>query len=121
MLTEQLNEQLTNKAQELKAAFSAEASGATIPANYYVLETNAWVPDSPGTTAIFVPQAGTLWIAYLYSNALAKSIFVWHQGGTTTPIELGLNNNIPVGPWDAIVYQLADPSNDMIKLGYAYE
>jgi hypothetical protein len=40
-----------------------------------------------------------------------------HQSGTTTPINPG-ENNIAVNTGDAIVYQLANPGSDSIKLGY---
>jgi hypothetical protein len=40
-----------------------------------------------------------------------------HQGGTTTPINPG-ENSIPFGVNDSIVYQLANPGTDSIKLGY---
>jgi hypothetical protein len=120
MLTEQQNEQLTKKAQELKSAFSAAASGAAIPSSYYVLETNIFYPNSDGWTFIAVPQAGTLWIGYEWVSNPAQSIYVWHQAARITAIEPGLNNYIPVRALDAIVYQLANPSTDMIRLGWGY-
>lgn len=82
----------------------------------------AWITITnldPGSTWIVLPQSGVLWIFYEYSNAPAESIQVWHQGGATTPINLGANE-IQVGDGDAIVYTLANPAQDMIKLVYQY-
>lgn len=46
-------------------------------------------------------------------------IEIWHQGGSTTPINLG-QNVISVGPNDFLVYQLGNPGADTIKVGYQY-
>jgi hypothetical protein len=86
---------------------------ATFPATYWLTYLN----PSPGWTQIIVPSSGTLWVYYSYSQVPATKIYVFHQGGTTTPINLG-ENSIPVGVNDSIVYQLANPGTDSIKLGY---
>jgi hypothetical protein len=103
--------EIQKKAKEL-ATIKATAG---MPATYWISVTNL----QPGATWIVVPQAGNLWIYYEYSNAPAQSIMVWHQGGTTTPINLGANQ-IQVGASDMIMYTLANPGSDMIKLGYQY-
>ncbi len=104
-------------AQDFKASLAkaAEKSGATIPADYWITVTNL----DPGSTWISLPQSGTLWIFYEWSNAPAQSIYVWHQGGSTTPINPG-QNEIAVNQWDLIIYTLANPGGDQIKLGYQY-
>ena len=71
----------------------------------------------PGWTYIVVPAAGNLWAYYEYGSAPAAQIYVWHQGGSTTPIALG-ENNIQVGAQDMIMYQLTNPGADLIKVGY---
>lgn len=93
-----------------KAKLSKTSS--SFPNTYWISITNI----EPGWTFIVVPGAGNLWVFYEYQTP-AEQIYVWHQGGTTTPINPG-ENNIPVGAGDTIVYQLANPGNDSIKLGY---
>lgn len=104
--------------QDFKASLS-KAAGAkadtTNPPNYWITLTNL----DPGATWISLPQSGNLWIFYEWSNAPAQSIYVWHQGGATTPIEPG-PNIIAVNEWDIIIYTLANPGGDVIKLGYQY-
>jgi len=105
-------------AEAFKASVSKAAgdqADAGIPADYWITLTNL----GPGTTWISLPQSGNLWIFYEWSNAPAQSIEVWHQGGGSTPINPG-QNTIAVNQWDLIVYTLADPGNDQIKLGYQY-
>ncbi|HYI13183.1 MAG TPA: hypothetical protein VEK57_29320 [Thermoanaerobaculia bacterium] len=88
-------------------------AGADFPSTYWLTITNF----NPGWTLIGVPSAGTLWVFYEWSNEPAAQIYVWHQGGATTPINGGANT-IPVQSGDAIMYQLNDPVNDGIKLAY---
>ena len=87
--------------------------GPADPATYWITITNL----QPNSTWIVVPSAGTLWLFYEWSNNPASSIEVWHQGGSTTPVQPG-ENNIAVGANDIIMYTLANPGSDMIKLGY---
>ena len=84
----------------------------TFPPTYWLTYLN----PSPGYTYIVVPKAGTLWVYYGYQQP-AKQIYVWHQGGSTTPINPG-ENTITVGSGDLILYQLNNPSTDVIKIGY---
>lgn len=95
-----------------KVADAKLEATATFPATYWL----TYVNPSPGYTEIIVPSAGTLWVYYGPATP-AKQIYVWHQGGKTTPINPG-ENTIPVGPGDMILYQLSNPSTDTIKLGY---
>lgn len=85
---------------------------ASFPATYWLTITNI----DPGWTWIVVPSAGNLWLFYEW-QVPAEQIYVWHQGGTTTPVNPG-ENNIQVGAGDAIMYQLANPGSDSIKLAY---
>jgi hypothetical protein len=78
---------------------------------------NQVVNSPPGETQIVVPQPGTLWVGFEYDDVPPQQIGVSHQGGAFTPIVPG-ENFIPVGPGDAIVYQLANPATDSIKLAY---
>ena len=87
-------------------------TSATFPPTYWLTYTN----PGPGFTYIVVPNAGTLWVYYSPAQP-AEQIFVWHQGGTSSPINPG-ENSIAVGANDMIVYQLANPGSDMIKLAY---
>jgi hypothetical protein len=103
--------------QDFKASLSKAGAKAdtTFPQTYWIALTNL----DPGTTWISLPQSGNLWIYYEWSNAQAESIYVWHQGGATTPIEPG-QNIIAVNEYDIIIYTLANPGSDEIKLGYQY-
>lgn len=84
----------------------------TFPSTYWLTYLN----PSPGYTYIVVPQAGNLWVYYGYQQP-ARQIYVWHQGGSTTPINPG-ENTVAVGYGDMIIYQLNNPTTDVIKLGY---
>jgi hypothetical protein len=104
--------------QDFKASLSKAAdaqSATTFPQSYWITLTNA----DPGQTWISLPQSGNLWIFYEWSNAPAESIYVWHQGGATTPINPG-QNTIAVNEYDIIIYTLTNPGSDLIKLGYQY-
>ncbi len=89
------------------------AQEGNFPPTYWIQITN----EGPGTVSIVVPQAGNLWVFYEQGSAPAQQIGVWHQGGTTTPIQQG-ENNVTVGDGDTLYYQLANPATDSIKLGY---
>lgn len=106
----QIDETLVAKAN---ASIEAEAEGVNFPASYWQTSTNM----QAGFTWITVPGPGNLWVYYGWSQAPAQTIYVWHQGGSTTPISQG-ENNIQVGPGDLIIYALASPGTDMIKLAY---
>jgi hypothetical protein len=88
-------------------------TSASFPPTYWIAITNI----SPGWTYLVVPAPGNLWVFYEWGSAPAAQIMVWHQGGTTTPINPG-ENNIQVGTQDMIMYQLTNPGSDTIKLGY---
>jgi len=109
---ERIDETLVDKAN---APIETEAGGADIPAVYWQITTNM----QPGFTWVTIPQGGNLWIYYSWSQEPAQTIYVWHQGGTTTPIEPG-ENIVAVGPGDMIIYALASP-DDSIKLAYQME
>ena len=94
-----------------KVAEANLESTATFPSTYWL----TYVNPAPGWTEIVVPSAGTLWV-YYGPAVPAKQIYVWHQGGTTSPINTG-ENTIKVGTGDMIVYQLNNPSTDALKLG----
>lgn len=89
---------------------------ASMPADYWILVTNS---GGPGQTFIVLPQSGNLWLFYEWSLRPASFINVWHQGGSTTPVQPG-QNTIPVSAGDGIWYGLQDPANDSIKIGYQY-
>jgi hypothetical protein len=84
----------------------------SFPPTYWIAITNL----NPGWTWIVVPASGNLWVYYEWQEQAAQ-IYVWHQGGSTTPINPG-ENNIQVGSQDIIMYQLNNPGTDSIKLGY---
>lgn len=98
-----------------RAGEAAKAMTATgsFPSTYWLQITNI----QPGATFAVVPQSGNLWVFYEWSNAPAQQIFVWHQGGSTTPINPG-ENNVAVGGGDMLCYTLGNPGSDMIKIGY---
>jgi hypothetical protein len=80
--------------------------------------TTILITQDDGSVWIVLPEAGNLWVAYEWAQEPAASIKIWHQGGTTTPIEPGFNT-YQVGASDAITYTL-NAAGDMIKLGWAY-
>src|SRR5215467_13664021 len=100
--------------------FSSEAKlgsrTSTFPSTYWLLVVNVL---GPGSVAIVVPQAGNLWVFFEIGSGTPQPAVmeVWHQGGSTTPIQLG-ENVIPVGYSDMILYQLVNPASDTIKLAY---
>jgi hypothetical protein len=102
-----------NQLSSLGSKIKLDQAPSSFPSTYWIGVTNVF---GNGSTLLQVPQAGTLWVFYEYGNAPAEVIEVWHQGGSVTPIQLG-SNNIPVQAGDAFVYQLANPSTDMIKFG----
>ncbi len=86
----------------------------SFPSTYWMTAPN--YPGNAGWTWIVIPAAGNLWVFYEWQQPAAQ-IYVWHQGGSTTPINQG-ENNIQVGAQDIIMYQLNNPGSDSIKLGY---
>jgi hypothetical protein len=101
----------TPKVDVSKAKLSASAE--SFPDTYWLTITNM----NPGWTWIAVPAPGNFWVFYEEGSAPAAQIYVWHQGGSTTPINLG-ENNVQVGFQDMLMYQLSDPANDSIKIAY---
>jgi hypothetical protein len=91
----------------------AMAGAGGFPPTYWIQITNI----APGTTFVVVPQAGNLWVFYEWGNAQAREIGVWHQGGSTTPVNAG-ENNVAVGYGDMLYYALGSPGSDTIKIGY---
>jgi hypothetical protein len=73
--------------------------------------------DVQAGVSITITYGGTLWVHYGWNRAPAKAIYVFHQGGGTTPIRGG-QNQVPVQPGDSLIYRLERPT-DMIKLVYA--
>jgi hypothetical protein len=92
---------------------TATAQGGNPPGPYW----NQVVNSPQGSTLITVPQAGTLWVYFEYQSVPPQEIVVWHQGGTTTPLQQG-ENFVSVGTGDMIYYVLANPATDSIKLAY---
>jgi len=74
--------------------------------------------NGPLSNLLQLPQSGQIWIVYEYGDALAATIYLWHQGGATQPINLGWNN-FSVHAGDAIIWTLSSPNNS-IKVGYQY-
>jgi len=74
--------------------------------------------NGPLSNLISLPQSGQIWIAYEYGDALAQTIYLWHQGGRTDQINLGWNT-FPVNEGDCIIWTLASPNNS-IKIGWQY-
>jgi len=103
---------MASKSKDTAKAKLSTSSG-DFPPTYWTIITN----ENAGWTQIVVPSAGTLWVFYEWNNAPAAQIFVWHQGDSITPIQEG-PNTIAVGDGDFIMYQLTDPENDDIKIGY---
>ena len=99
--------------EKVQEAAREMAASGNFPPSYWLTYPNM----TPGTTYIVVPQAGNLWVYYAWGSAPATQIGVWHEGGTTTPIQGG-ENNIPVNYGDMIYYSLGNPGQDTIKLGY---
>jgi hypothetical protein len=99
-------------ASEQPTGFS-EQIAAEQPANTTILVTGM---DSQ--TWIVLPDSGTLWVAYEYSDQPAVMVIIWHQGGSTETVEPGFQTfNVDAG--DALMYQLVEPTQS-IKLGWAY-
>ena len=106
----QIDETLIDKAN---AWIKAEVNVASFPATFWQTTVNM----QPGYTWITIPAAGDLWVYYSWSQEPAQEVFVWHQGGSSTPIQPG-ENTIAVGAGDVIIYSLVSPAVDSIKLAY---
>lgn len=89
------------------------ASSQTLPATYWQTTVN----DPAGVSGFVVPAAGTLFVNYTYSQEPAENIYVAHQGGGITQINVG-GNTITVNAGDQLVYRLTNPGSDSIKLEY---
>ena len=94
---------------------SLDQNSEALPANFWQLTVN----DPSTISNITVPGAGTLVVTFAPAQPV-KAIYVAHQGGSTTPINVGVNT-IPVGAQDTIVIQLFNPATDSFKLGYQME
>ena len=83
---------------------------------YWITLTN----PSEGWTYIAVPRSGNLWVYYQYEHDQpATPIQVWHRDGRQpTTIEPFVEQMIPVGEDDMIIYKLINPGRDSIKLAY---
>ncbi|MEA3048754.1 MAG: hypothetical protein QOG84_590 [Sphingomonadales bacterium] len=97
-----------------RGAAAAHAQVGNPPGPYWLQVVNS----PPGQVQIVVPRGGNLWVYYEAQSVPPQLIEVWHQGGTTTLIAPG-ENFISVGQGDMILYQLANPAADSIKLAYA--
>ena len=89
----------------------SERIAAEQPGDIYILETGI-----DAQTWIQLPDSGTLWVGYEYSNEEATAVFIWHQGGATETVNLGFQT-FNVNGGDALVYQVPSLST-MIKLGW---
>jgi len=96
--------------------WAAEPAGAA--AGPEGISSAVWqlMDDVQAGVSITITDIGTLWVSYGWGRAPAKAIYVFHQGGGTTPIRAG-DNQVPVQPGDALIYRLERPT-DMIKLVY---
>lgn len=102
---------MASRPQQLQA-FAGQPEGD----GTYIMVTNI----SPGQTWIVLPMGGNLWVAYERGDSTSSTVYIWHQGGSTTPVSLGFNT-YQVNGGDALVYNLSDPANTTIKLGWAYQ
>ena len=107
-------EQENNIRQQIET-FRAQVPGVP-PSPIWFTVTNTY---GPGTAVIALPQSGILWVAYSYTDVPAKMCVLLNTTGGYTAITPGLNR-LFVNAWDAILYQLADPVNDQIQIGYQY-
>jgi hypothetical protein len=99
-------------AQAVAAAAESMAEGGAFLTPQWKQITNV----VPGGTAIMVPGSGNLWVDYEWAGAPARSIYVWHGGGRTTPIQVG-PTSVPVLAGDFLFYAL-DRATRSIKLNY---
>jgi hypothetical protein len=72
----------------------------------------------PLSNTIALPRAGQIWVAYEYQRVPARSIYLWHEGGRTEPINLGWNL-FTVNPGDSIMWTQSTPDN-AIKIAWQY-
>ena len=83
----------------------------TTPSTDWILIPNG----SSGWTYLMVPAAGSLYVNYEPFPQYAAQIYVGHQTGPITPINVG-ENTITVAAGDVLLYQLTNPGSDAIKL-----
>lgn len=86
------------------------------PPNTTILTTNA---PQQGQTWIYLPQSGTLWVAYEYAGTPGAQAFLWHQGGKVEYLVSG-SRTYTVNASDALVCDLGEVPSATIKLGWAY-
>ena len=109
MSTETLDLQVPSAAAQ--QALAASTGTTQVTTNY---------PGWPANTGLVtLPQSGNLQLTYGYSTVPAQSIYIWHQGGTTTPISLG-TAVYAVGQGDFIIYILP-ADNVSIKVAWFYQ
>jgi hypothetical protein len=105
----------STQGQQPDTTFSEEAVAGSQPPDAFVAITNSAQDLS---VWIQLPTAGQLWVAYEWGDEPAQAVYIWHQGGTTTPVTPG-QNVYTVGSQDALVWVLASPTNQ-IKVGWGY-
>lgn len=81
----------------------------------YMVYTN---PTGSNNAWISFSQAGQVLISYYY-NTDPANVYIWHQGGGTTPVQQG-SNVYTIGAWDYLVYQLPSDGTS-IKLSWQYQ
>lgn len=105
----------TSQEQPPDTTFSNEEIAGAQPPGAYVALTNSLQGSS---FWMQLPTAGSLWVAYEWGDQPASAVYIWHQGGATTPVAPG-QNVYSVGAKDALVWVLASPTNQ-IKIGWGY-
>lgn len=85
------------------------------PENTTILMTQV---SGPNDTWINLPHEGDLWVAFEFAREPLPTVYIWHQGGQTTPVQPGFHT-YHVYDGDALIYDVGD-SNSVIKLGWAY-
>lgn len=93
-----------------------QALSADQPADTTILEAN--VPDAQ-SGLIALPASGKLWVFYECGGTGQAQLWLWHQGGAETLIPPDKETVLESREGDALIYQLATPS-EPLKLGWAY-
>jgi hypothetical protein len=108
----------THDSKQSDIALSADLPGAQdVPADG---QQTVFVSGQRGplSNLMSLPEAGQIWIAYEWQDRPAQQIILWHQGGSTEPINQGWNNFV-VGVGDTIMWTLSSPTNT-IKIAWQY-